>query len=270
VSELAISRQFDRYRVHVVDRALDVLEAVRDAGRPLGLEEVSRRLGVAKSSAFRLLCTLERRGYVERLEKGGRYRLGPRWLSYRDVGARHAPLTEAAIPHMRRLLDAYKETVNLGVLSDGEVLYLEMLESSHSFRMAAAVGTRSPVHCTALGKAIAAHLPPADVDRIIRTRALHALTPHTITSPAAWKRELAKTRARGFSEDNGETEAGASCLAAPILGPDGDVVGAVSMSGPTSRVRPIKRAAARALVNACASISRALGHNGRSVGAARG
>jgi IclR family acetate operon transcriptional repressor len=270
MSDSIISRQFDRYRVHVVDRALDVLEAVRDAGRPLRLEEVSRRLGVAKSSAFRLLCTLERRGYVERHDEGGRYRLGLRWLSYRDVGARHAPLTEAAIPHMRRLLDTFKETVNLGVLNDGEVLYLEMLESSHSFRMAAAVGTRSPVHSTALGKAIAAHLPAADIDRLIRTRGLRALTPHTTTSPAAWKRELARTRARGFSEDNGETEAGATCLGATILGPDGDVVGAVSISGPTSRVRPIKRAAARALVNACASISRALGHSSRSVGAARG
>ncbi|MGH2436325.1 MAG: IclR family transcriptional regulator, partial [bacterium] len=158
----------------------------------------------------------------------------------------------------------------LGVLNDGEVLYLEMLESSHSFRMAAAVGTRSPVHSTALGKAIAAYLPATDIDRLIRTRGLRALTPHTTTSPAAWKRELARTRARGFSEDNGETEAGATCLGATILGPDGDVVGAVSISGPTSRVRPIKRAAARALVNACASISRALGHNSRSAGAARG
>lgn len=266
----ALSRPFDRYRVRVVDRALDVLEAVRDAGRPMRLEEISRRLSVAKSSAFRLLCTLERRGYVERHDGGRQYRLGPRWLSYRDVGARHAPLTEAAIPQMRHLLDAFKETVNLGVLSDGEVLYLEMLESSHSFRMAAAVGTRSPVHSTALGKAIAAHLPPSDLDRLIRTRGLHALTPRTITSPAAWKRDLARTRVRGFSDDNGETEAGAACLGAPIFGPDGEVVGAISISGPTSRMRPIKRAAARALVQACASISRALGHNSRSVGAARG
>lgn len=248
----------DRYAVRVLNRALDALEALRDAARPLTLQELSARLGQAKSSVFRLLSTLERRGYVERSDGDRRYRLGAAWLSYRDGGG-HGTLTEAALPHMRRLLERFGETVNLGVLRNGEILYLEMLESPHSFRMAAATGTRSPVHCTALGKAIAAFLPDAQVDAIVRTRGLSALTPRTITSRSALKRELSRTRTRGYSEDNGETEPEASCVGAPIVGPDGQVIGALSVSGPTSRMRPIKRAAGEALVAACHAISRTLG-----------
>ncbi len=257
---LSSPRDLNRYAVHAVDRALDVLELLRDAGRPVGLQEISQRLKIVKSSGFRLLCTLERRGYVERLDDDGRYQLGAKWLSYRDGATTRRSLTEIALPHMRRLLDAYGETINLGVLRDGEVLYLEILESPHSFRMAARAGTRSPVHSTALGKAIAAYLPEDEIDTIIRTRGLPSRTVRTVNSPATWKRELARTRARGYSEDNAENEPEASCIGAPIFGGDGQVVGAISLSGPTSRVRGLKPAAARALVEVCSTISRALGH----------
>jgi IclR family acetate operon transcriptional repressor len=225
---------------------------------------------MAKSSGFRLLCTLERRGYVERIEDGGRYQLGATWLSYRGATANHRPFTEVALPHMHQLLEAHGETINLGILRDGEVLYLEMLESPHPFRMAARVGTRSPMHSTALGKAIAAYLPDEDVDAIIRSRGLTALTSCTITSRTAWKLELARIRARGYAEDNGETELGASCISAPVFGSDGEVVGAISVSGPASRMSAIKPAAVRSLIEACQAISRALGYNARSARPAGG
>ena len=159
------SRDLDRYVVEVVDRAFDVLELLKNTGRALGLQEISQRLEMVKSSCFRLLCTLERRGYVERLD--GAYQLGLTLRAF-GRGAPHRPLTELALPHMRRLLEQFGETINLGVLRDGEVLYLEMLESPHSFRMTARVGARSPVHSSALGKAIAAHLPGNEVDAIVR------------------------------------------------------------------------------------------------------
>lgn len=253
-----LPRNLDRYAVHVVDRALDVLETLRDSGRPVRLQDVAQRLAMAKSSVFRLLCTLERRGYVDRTPDS-LYRLGAHWLSYRDLAGKHPPLTEISVPHMRRLLDAYGETVNLGVLREGKIVYLEMLESAHSFRMAAAAGTISPVHSTALGKAIAAFLPESVIDATIRRRGLPALTPRTITSRAAWKRELARTRVRGYAEDNGETEPEVTCIGAPIFGFDGNVIGAISVSGPASRMRSIRQRVARAAVDACAAISRALG-----------
>lgn len=244
-----------------MDRAFIILELLRDASRPLGLQEIARRLGMVKSSGFRLLCTLERRGYVERVDGDGRYQLGSSWLSFGRGTLPHRPLTELALPYMRRLLDRFGETLNLGVLRDGEVLYLEMLESPHSFRMAARTGARSPAHSSALGKAIVAYLSEGEVDAIVRTRGLPVLTARTITSPAAWRRELARTRGRGYAEDNAETEPEASCIGAPLFAADGTVVGAISLSGPTSRVRALKRQAVPALVEACERISRALGHN---------
>jgi len=253
-------RDLNRYAVDVVDRAVDVLELLRDVGRPLSLQEISLRLEMVKSSTFRLLCTLERRGYVERLDVNGRYCLGVQWRSFQRGLPAHQPLTEVAVPYMRRLLEQFGETINLGVLREGEVLYLEMLESPHSFRMAAKVGSRSPVHSTALGKAIAAYLLADEVDALI-SRGLPPLTPRTVTSPAAWKRELSRTKARGYAVDNGETELDASCLGAPIFVAGGQVIAAISLSGPASRVRAMQVAAARSLVERCASISRALGHS---------
>jgi len=256
----ASTRDLDRYVVDVVDRALTVLELLGDAGQPLSLLEISRRLGLVKSTGFRLLCTLEHRGYVERVDGNGRYQLGSRVLQFGRGAMTNRPLSEVALPHMRRLLERFGETLNLGVLRDGEVMYLEMLESPHSFRMAARLGSRSPVNSSALGKAMTAYLADEEIVQIMRGRGLPALTSKTITSPAAWKRELARTRARGYSEDNGETEPDASCIAAPVFGADGRVVGAISLSGPASRVRALKPRAVPALVEACGAISRALGH----------
>jgi IclR family acetate operon transcriptional repressor len=250
-----------RYVVQVVDRSLNLLELLRDSQDPLSLDEISRYLGVAKSSSFRLLRTLERRGYVERVDHGRRYRLGPECMTYAGRLSGRA-LAELARPHMRRLRDRFAETVNLGVLWQDEVLYLEMLESPQQFRMAAAVGSRSPVHATALGKAIVAYVPPEELEAVLKQRGLPALTPRTITSLPVLRRELARTRARGYAEDRGETEPGASCIGAPIFGPDGQVLAAMSLSGPTSRIHTIRPQAVRALLTATDAISRAIGFPG--------
>jgi IclR family acetate operon transcriptional repressor len=249
-----------RYTIRVLDHALDVLELLRDARRPLGLAEISRRARVAKSSAFRLLSHLEHRGYVERADGGLEYRLG---LLCATLGrqAPTRPLSELALPHMQRLMEQFGETVNLGILRDGEVSYIEILESPRSFRLAARVGARAPLHSTAIGKAIAAFLPADDVNRLIARHAFTALTPRTITSPVVWRRTLERARKRGYTEDREETEPGASCLAAPLLaGADGVAIGALSLSGPTSRIHAIAPRAVPALVRACAAISQGLGY----------
>lgn len=255
----ATSPDFDRYTVQAVARGLDLLELLRDSHTPLSLQEISRRFGTAKSSSFRLLRTLERRGYVERVGDDGRYQLGPEWTTYGGRLPAHRALSDIALPHMQRLRERFAETVNLGVLRQGEIYYVEMLESPRSFRMAAAVGTRSPIHSTALGKAIAAHLSPEQVETIVRRRKLTPLTPRTITTIPGLHRELASTRRRGYAEDNGETEPEASCIGAPIFDATGQAEAAISISGPTSQIQAIKAEAARALVDACAIISRKLG-----------
>jgi len=241
-----------RYSVRVVSRTFDILELLRDTDRPLSLGDISRRLGMVKSSGFRLLRTLEHRGYVERIGDDGRYHLGPELMTLMRGPAGHRRLMETALPHMQHLLAQFGETVNLGILRAGEVFYLEILESPHA------------LHSTALGKAIAAYLPEDEVRPALRARRFPALTSRTITSPAAWRRELTRIRVRGMAEDNGETEPEASCIAAPILDAGGRPVGAISISGPTSRIRVLKPRAARALVAGCQAISRTLGFNSAS------
>ncbi len=247
--------------MRAVDRGLDVLELLRDARTPLGLPEISRRLGSAKTSVFRLLCTLERRGYVERVDPDGRlYQVGPVCRTYAEKPADQGVLEEVATRHMRRLLGKFGETVSLATPSGGHLIYIKMLESPHPFRMAAQVGSRLPIHSTALGKAIAAFLPEAEVEALVKRQGLRPSTPRTITSLEVLKRELRRTRAKGYAEDNGETEPEASCIGAPIFGSDNRPLGAISISGPTSRIRAIKSRAARALREECRALSHFFGH----------
>jgi DNA-binding IclR family transcriptional regulator len=161
---------------------------------------------------------------------------------------------------MRRLLSQFGETVSLATPRGGNLIYVKMLESHHPFRMAAQVGSRLPIHSTAIGKAIAAFLPKAELDALVKRNGLRQLTPRTITSPAVLKRELQRTKARGYAEDNGETEPEASCIGAPIFGSDDHPLGAISISGPTSRILAIKSQAARALVGECKVLSHYFGH----------
>ncbi|HLJ61376.1 MAG TPA: IclR family transcriptional regulator [bacterium] len=251
----------ERYRIQALDRGLDLLELLRDARTPLRLADVARRLRMVKSSAFRFLCTLEKRGYVDREEPSGEYRLGMACARYsRSMKAQ--PLTQIALPQMRVLLERFGETVNLAVLRGGQIFYVEILESPHSFRMAAQVGTTAFAHSTAVGKAIAAFLPRAEGEAMVSASGLPRLTARTITTPSAWQREVLRTRARGFSEDDAENEPGACCLGAPIFeGVNDRVIAALSISGPADRMQIVRHRAVQALVRSCKAISRAMGHH---------
>jgi len=249
----------ERYTIQALDRGLDLLELLRDSRTPLRLADVARRLRMVKSSAFRFLCTLERRGYVDREETNGDYRLGMACAGY-SRAMKAQPLTQIALPHMRMLLERFGETVNLAVLRGGQIFYAEILESPHSFRMAARVGTTAGVHSTAVGKAIAAFLPRDEVAAMLGASGLPRLTARTITTPRAWQRELLRTRARGFSEDNAENEPGACCVGAPIFEAVNDrVLAALSISGPADRIQIVRQKAVHALARSCKAISRAMG-----------
>jgi DNA-binding IclR family transcriptional regulator len=249
-----------RYVVEAVAKALDVLDAFRDS-EELTLTEISRRVGLNVSRTFRLLHTLAEYGYVEHSADGNRYLLG--FKLFERAACLRKDLRQIALPFMHKLLSRFNETVNLGVLNKGEILYIEMLESSQPFRMAAAVGTRSPVHSTALGKVILAYLPQTQVKGLMASDRLVKLTERTITDPAKLNMQLQAVRRRGYAIDDQETELGAACIGAPVFDSTGKPVAAISISGPVSRILgPQKKEIASALIAACSEISKRLGLTG--------
>ena len=259
----ATERDAPDYSIAALDRALDLLEALAEApaGAPLGVSEVARRAGVTKSAAFRILANLERRGYVAKDPVSARYTLGTQlvYLGERSLGA--IDLRSAARPALEALQRRFGETVNLGVREGTEVVYVDMIESSHGLRMAARVGGRDYLHSTALGKAILAFLPAAERDRLLRLSGeLPARTERTITDPVKLRAELERVRERGIAEDRDENEVGARCLGAPIFDHRGLVAGAISLSAPDSRLDDARSAeVATAVREEAAAVTRRLG-----------
>lgn len=247
------------YSIAVVGRALDVLEALAASDEPMGTTDFARQLGMTKSAVFRILATLEERGYVSKDAVTARYTLGPRLASLGERALSSIDLRQVARPVMERLHAAFGETVNLGVLDGSEIVYLDMVESHHGLRMSARIGSRHPAHSTALGKAMLAFLPVNDLDDRLSNR-LAAQTSHTVTNPAALREQLRHARARGTSEEVGENEEGARCLGVAIFDQRGLPTAALSVSAPETRIDDVRSGEiARALLDASREITQAIG-----------
>jgi DNA-binding IclR family transcriptional regulator len=245
--------------IAVLEKAVRVLEAFHGK-REVALGELAARTRLVKSNVFRILFTLERLGYIEK-EDGGRYSVTSKFGRLAGEPRPAFDLGSLAAPFMAQLVQRFQETINLGILEGGEVLYIHVIECSHPFRLAAHAGMRSPVHSTALGKCLVCRMPRPEVETVLKTHPLQPLTPRTIREPSAFYRELGKVRARGYALDNEEDSRGARCVAAPILGPEGGVRAAISLSGPAARVKPGRDAEiAKALMEACKRISTLLGY----------
>jgi IclR family acetate operon transcriptional repressor len=170
-------------------------------------------------------------------------------------------LRKMSRPVLQKLWTATGETVNLAILDGQQILYLAVIESSHTFRFASQVGARRPLYCTALGKAILSHLPAEETDDLLRSLSYERFTPHTMTQPGRLKKDLLKTRLRGFALDDEEAVLGARCIAAPVFDANARVIGGLSVSGPITRITQEKIAPfASILKKAAQSISRRLGY----------
>lgn len=224
----------DRYLVQPVLKALQVLQLVCEAPQPVSLNEIVRMAELPKTTVFRYLRTLASLGFVEHDDELDRYRPGiGLWRLSHGAGPYEA-LRHVARPHMKHLRDGFNETINLGVLSGGEVFYLDVLESEQSLRMQASVGSTDPLYSTALGKVFLAFAPPERRDQLIPA-VLAQRTARTIVERAKLLEQLAVIRTTGYAMEIGENEDGSYCIAAPILDHRGIATAAISLSAPTSR-----------------------------------
>lgn len=224
----------DRYAIHSIEKALDVVEALSERDS-LSLIELAELVGQPKSSLYRIILTLEKRGFISRSEEDGKYCLGYRQLAITRNLLERSSLRQSALAEMNKLVARFGDTVNLCVLMDGEILYVEIIEGTYALRMSDKVGYKSPFHATANGKAMAAFLPEETVREVIAAKGLPRLTPNTLTDADALFRELARIRELGYAVDDEEGTQGARCVGVPVFDMFGRVAGAISMSGAVHR-----------------------------------
>ncbi|MDR7869179.1 MAG: IclR family transcriptional regulator [Sporomusaceae bacterium] len=217
-------------------RAMSILEYLADCKGGDGLSNISRGLGLSKSTTHSLISTMEQLGYVHQDQISGKYALGLKIFELGQVVHASMDLRTIAMPYLHSLAQKYQETVHLAVLSRGEVVYIDKVDSPHSIRIISHVGGRNPAHCTGVGKVLLAGLPEEEMERVIRDKKLQRFTPNTVTDPVKLKAHLAKVRQEGYAEDREEIEIGLSCVAAPLKNHRGVVIAAISLSGPTGRV----------------------------------
>ena len=219
-----------------VIKALDILECVANADRPLSASGVARLCKMSRPTAYRLLSTLASRGYVAQVNGSSYYRLGTQALSLSQNVLDALDLPEIAQPYLRQLSDITNETTYLSMLDEDEILYIGKAESSQSVRTHTKIGSRNMLHCTSMGKAILAFLPESDQTQLIELMELPTRTTTTITDRTALVEALAIIRTQKFAIDDEESENGVRCVGAPIFDHTGRAFAAISVSGPAYRL----------------------------------
>jgi IclR family transcriptional regulator, acetate operon repressor len=255
-------------RVQSLDRALDILETLAAAGGEIGLSELAARVSLHISTVHRLLSVLVSRGYARQNTPSGRYALGPHLLKLASsaVGTGQFDVRHEARPILHELGNTTGETTNLVVLIDQQVVYLDQVASRHTVRMFTQIGTRAPIYCTGVGKALLAFRGAAETEAYMSQERFEPRTPTTISSAAALRDELRCIRERGYAYDDGEMESDVHCVAAPVFDHTGTTVAAMSVSGPAMRFnRARMEEVIPVLLRATLELSARLGYRAHSV-----
>ncbi|GHA90221.1 IclR family transcriptional regulator [Streptomyces tendae] len=222
--------------VQSVDRAVSVLEILARLGEA-GVTEIADELEVHKSTAFRLLGVLENRGLVAQEKERGKYYLGAGVLRLAGAAAVRLDISQEGVPVCRELADELGETANIAVLDDDAAVNVMQARGTASVTAQNWLGRRTPLHATASGKVLLAHLPPTLREGLL-ARPLHRFTEHTVTGAAVLRGELETVTGQGYAITQQELEIGLAAVAAPVRSHDGKVIASISVSGPVYRLTP--------------------------------
>ena len=219
-----------------LQRGLDMLELLGAHAEGLALCELAQALRLPRSTAFNLAQTLTRLGYATQREDTGKYRLGLKMFEI-GAGAMHqVDVMELIRGCMAEVHHKINETMHLGVRAERDTLYIDKLDSTQSIRMTSYVGSRAPLYCTALGKAILSTMDDDEVRRLYADTPMTALTPHSITSLDRLLEQLAEVRSRGYAVEREESNENVCCVAIPLRNREGRAVYALSVSAPSFRM----------------------------------
>jgi DNA-binding IclR family transcriptional regulator len=253
-----LSKSDGPYQLQSLDRAVAVLEMLGESEAPLSLAEICQRMQLHKSTAHRSLMVLERSMLIERTQDN-RFRLGLKLYELGNRAVEQIDLRSSVRPFSRRLSTQVCETVHLGVLQKTSVVYLDKVEPTRGICMTSKTGSSNPVYCTSMGKAMLAFLPPEAAEEIIRRIHFVRFTEKTLCSREELVKSLERVRYRGYAIDDEEVEIGVRCVGAPVFDENHMPIAAISISGPSSRIRVHSvPAIAEQLLRCCREISTSL------------
>lgn len=218
-----------------VGKALDVLDRVAQAGRPVRFTELLADKTYPKATLFRFLQTLTNQGMLAYDPDRQTYSLGVRLVRLAHAAWAQSSLAPIASPYIDRLSADLGETIHLAQLDLGQVLYVDKRNAARPVEMFSQAGKVGPAYCTGVGKAMLAHLAPEALDRAVERQSFHRFTEHTLDTPEKLLAELEAIRRRGFAFDREEHEPGIICIALPILTRGRRVIGAMSVTSTTAR-----------------------------------
>jgi len=222
--------------IQSLQRGLGILEIVAKNGTGVTMAEVSREIGLHTSTTFHLIRTLAALGYLVQDEGTKQYHLGSKVFHLAASAWTEVQLFKIAKPFLVDMAQHTGETSHLAILERGEVIVIDKVDGSGPVRLTERVGYPRPAHCTAIGKALLANLPEAEMKAFLEAGEFRPSTPKTITAGPILEQELARVRAQGYAVDDEEFAQGIRCLAAPVRNFTGQVVAAVGISGPVWRV----------------------------------
>lgn len=222
--------------VPAVDRALTVIECLAESKGGFTVSDISRTLGLPKSSLHVILSTLERRGYLQKNIYTNKYHFGLKLVSLSRTAFNGLGLREEAKPFLQALAKKTGLTVHLAVLERNEAVIIEKVETPGLIKVATWIGRRLDANCTAAGKALIAYLPEEELERQTLGKGLAKHNHKTICSIGRIKEEISKVRKLGYAFDNEEDEIGLRCLGAPIFGSSEEAVAAISVSGTSAQI----------------------------------
>ncbi len=246
--------------METIRKLLLILDYIVNSPKALSATEIAKKFGMSVSNAFKYLATLQEFGFLVK-NSDKTYMPGFKLVEYGSIILKKIKLRDIAHPHLVELLEKTNQTVHLVLKEGAKGVYIEKLESAHSLPMLSRIGMSMPLYSTSFGKAILAFLPEEELSFYFETEVFEKKTANTITDPDKIKKELDRVRERGYAIDNEENELGIRCIGAPIFNHEGYPVGAVSISGPSSRITDTWISQYALSVVKCAEdISRKLGY----------
>lgn len=256
-------KEKSEYIIQAVSHALDLLEQFHDEVDELGVTELSKRLKLHKNNVFRLLATLESRGYIEQNKATENYRLGLKALELGQTFIKQMGLLRQAKPILEKMVSECNETCYVAIFKEGHVVYLDMVETDMTVRVVSRVGSRLPSYCTAAGKVYLSHMSDDEINEILPTEEFQVYTDTTIKTRSQLKKELVQIAEQGYAIDNEELDLGVHCVAAPIRDYTRRIVGSISISGPNMRLgeERIKKELVPLVLEASEELSTRLGYH---------